>query len=98
LIDGEAKVYDSTIILQYIEERWPEPALLPATPAERAHVRTLEEICDTAYDAVTWGVAEVTVFKRAEGETGERILAKARDQIAGLNTHLERYLDQREFF
>lgn len=32
----------SSIILQYIEERWPEPALLPGDPFERARVRMLE--------------------------------------------------------
>ena len=30
LVDGDFEVFDSTIILEYIEERWPEPALLPA--------------------------------------------------------------------
>jgi glutathione S-transferase/RNA polymerase-associated protein len=98
LIDGDVKLFDSTIILQYVEERWPEPPLLPESAAERARVRMLEEVCDTLYDAVTWGVAEVTVFKRAEGEAAERMLAKAREQIAGLNAFLERGLAGREFF
>jgi glutathione S-transferase len=35
LVDGEVRVFDSTIILDYIEERWPAPPLLPAAPAER---------------------------------------------------------------
>jgi glutathione S-transferase/RNA polymerase-associated protein len=42
LVDGDVRVFDSTIILEYIEERWPEPKLLPASPAERARVRMLE--------------------------------------------------------
>src|SRR5437867_3892364 len=36
LVDGDTTVFDSTIILEYIEDRWPTPALLPATPAARA--------------------------------------------------------------
>nr|QQZ49826.1 glutathione S-transferase family protein [Phenylobacterium glaciei] len=36
LVDGETAIFDSTIILEYIEDRWPNPALLPASPAERA--------------------------------------------------------------
>jgi glutathione S-transferase len=39
LIDGEAVVSDSTAILAYLEERFPEPALYPAEPARRAEVR-----------------------------------------------------------
>ena len=29
LIDGDARIFDSTIILEYIEDKWPTPALLP---------------------------------------------------------------------
>src|SRR5437667_90364 len=32
LVDGDTTVFDSTIILEYIEERWPRPALHPAAP------------------------------------------------------------------
>jgi len=98
LVDGEARVFDSSIILQYIEERWPEPALLPATAVERARVRALEEICDTLYDAVNWGIAEIVVFKRASGEQADRMLATARTQIAALNARLDRELEGRAFF
>jgi glutathione S-transferase/RNA polymerase-associated protein len=98
LIDGDFGLFDSSIIVEYIEERWPERPLLPRGARERARVRTLEEICDTAYDAVTWGVAEVTIFKRAEGSVADEILARARQQIAGLNARLERDLAAREWF
>ncbi|MEM7406475.1 MAG: maleylacetoacetate isomerase [Pseudomonadota bacterium] len=37
-IDNET-VVQSTAILEYLEERFPEPALLPADPVERARVR-----------------------------------------------------------
>jgi glutathione S-transferase/RNA polymerase-associated protein len=50
------------------------------------------------YDAVTWGIAEIAVFKRAQGEAAERILTRARAQIAGLNGRLERDLAEREYF
>ena len=29
LIDGEVSLFDSTIILEYIEDKWPHPPLLP---------------------------------------------------------------------
>jgi len=41
LVDGDTRVFDSTIILEYIEDRWPTPPLLPAAPAERAVAATL---------------------------------------------------------
>jgi glutathione S-transferase/RNA polymerase-associated protein len=98
LIDGDARVFQASVILEYIEERWPEPALLPSDPGERARVRMLQEICDTAYDAVNWGVSEILVFKRAEGPLAEAILARARTQVSALNARLERELAARTWF
>src|SRR3954454_13251919 len=49
LIDDDFAIFDSSVIVQYIEERWPEPRLLPESARERARVRMLEEVCDTAY-------------------------------------------------
>jgi RNA polymerase-associated protein len=41
LFDDEAKVYDSQVVLEYLEDRYPEPHLLPATPKARAEIRML---------------------------------------------------------
>ena len=41
LIDGETKLFQSLAILEYLEERYPEPPLLPADIAARAWVRGL---------------------------------------------------------
>ncbi len=32
LIDGGTRIFDSTIILEYLEDKFPSPAMLPATP------------------------------------------------------------------
>ena len=98
LIDGDVHLFESSVILAYIEERWPDVPLLPEKPAERARVRIIEEVCDTAYDAVNWGVAEVTVFSRATGDSAERLLAMARTQVSALNERLERELSARAWF
>ncbi|MEQ8860016.1 MAG: glutathione S-transferase family protein [Pseudomonadales bacterium] len=44
--DDDVRVYDSTVINEYLEERYPEPRLLPADPLERARVRALENYGD----------------------------------------------------
>lgn len=48
LIDGEATIGQSMAILEYLEEAYPEPALLPAERADRARCRQLAQIicCD----------------------------------------------------
>lgn len=43
--DGTA-VCESTIILEYLDERYPDPPLLPGHPADRARARMVEEIAD----------------------------------------------------
>jgi glutathione S-transferase/RNA polymerase-associated protein len=94
-VDEDVRLFDSSVILEYIEDRWMQAPLLPVTAAERARVRLLEEICDTHYDAVNWAVAEIMVFKRAEGELAGRMLAHAKQQIDELNARLERELATR---
>jgi glutathione S-transferase len=39
--DGGDPLAESTVIMEFLEERYPEPALLPPDPADRAAVRLL---------------------------------------------------------
>jgi glutathione S-transferase/RNA polymerase-associated protein len=41
LIDGDVQVFDSTIILEYLEDKWPRPRCCPRLPRSgaRAHDR-----------------------------------------------------------
>jgi glutathione S-transferase len=51
LIDGGEVIADSTAIALYLEERHPEPALLPREPRSRSRVLLLEDWADTALAA-----------------------------------------------
>ena len=42
LVDGELTLYDSTVILEYLEEAHPKPALYPGNPGSRARCRIIE--------------------------------------------------------
>ncbi len=39
LIDRELVLYDSRVIVEYLDERYPHPPLLPVSPVERAKLR-----------------------------------------------------------
>lgn len=98
LVDGDVRVVDSTIILEYLEDKWPTPPLLPKDPAERARARMIEEVMDTQYEAINWGLLEIEGFKRAEGALREQLLARAAEQTAKLQGWLERQLGARDWF
>src|SRR4051812_31570057 len=46
LQDGDRIVADSTDIAHYVEERWPDPPLVPRDPAARATCHVLEDWAD----------------------------------------------------
>jgi glutathione S-transferase/RNA polymerase-associated protein len=98
LVDGDVHIFDSTIILEYIEDRWPTPALLPASPAERARVRMLEEVMDTHFEPINWAMGELNWFRRAEGVLADTLRSKATEQTRGFYAWLERELGDREWF
>lgn len=95
--DGFA-IFDSTPMLEYVEDAWPTPPMLPADPKDRARVRMLEDVCDTHYEAINWGLGEIAYFRRAEGALADTLKAAAADQTAKLNTWLTDQLGDREWF
>jgi glutathione S-transferase len=64
--DGGDPLPESAVIMEFLEERYPEPALLPADPADRAAVRLLifrdKDLTDPYYD-----------LRREEDGAGERL-------------------------
>lgn len=46
LIDGDFVLYDSTVILEYLEDAYPEPPLYPRDARQRAQCRLLELAAD----------------------------------------------------
>ena len=49
LEDGDFKIFDSKVILGYLEDKYPQKPLLPKDPKQRAIARMIEEVCDTQY-------------------------------------------------
>jgi RNA polymerase-associated protein len=98
LIDGAVRIFDSTIIMEYIEERWPDPPLLSRDLAARAFARITEDVCDTQYEAVNWGFGEVLWFQRATGTLAETLRAEAARQTAVLQAWLTERLGGAPWF
>ena len=92
LIDGPVRLFESTVIMEYIEERWSDPPLLPRDPAERAFARITEDVCDTHYEAVNWGYGEIFWYKRAAGVLADQMKAEAARQTEVLQGWLSERL------
>src|SRR5579871_2318551 len=53
LTDDERAVYDSSVIVEYLETLHPEPALLPPVGMERVSVKRWEALADGICDATS---------------------------------------------
>lgn len=95
--DGPTRVYDSTVINEYLEERYPEPRLLPEDALGRAHVRALENYADE----IVLGGALARIWMPWWSKEDQRNLedmAKARDDLRRRALpFLEKSLQDREF-
>jgi len=97
LVDDGFAIFDSTIILEYLEDKWPTPSLLPASAADRARVRMIEDVMDTQFEAINWGLGEVAYFKRADGAAADVIFKKAAAQTQGFFAWLEDQLGEADW-
>jgi glutathione S-transferase len=95
LIEGGFSLYDSTIICEYLEDRWPAPPIYPRDPQRRAACRLVEDLADTQLDAATYAVAIVELGRR---ESHAVLHDTAGRDLARLYDDLERRLGEEPFF
>jgi glutathione S-transferase len=88
-------IFDSGVIVEYAEARWPRPALLPADALARAFARQVEAVADGICDAVV-----LIVLERARETTRQSgdWVARQRAKVEAGVTELERRLAGSEWF
>jgi glutathione S-transferase len=63
-VDDQVTLADSSVICQYLEDRYPEPRAYPEDIGLRAHARWLEEYADTRFtDVCIWKIFYPAVVK-----------------------------------
>jgi maleylacetoacetate isomerase len=67
-LEQGARLAQSVAIVEYLEERWPTPPLLPADPLARARVRMLVEIVNSGVQPLQ----NLAVLGRIEALGGDR--------------------------
>lgn len=98
LVDGGLVVASSADIVAYLEDRYPDPPVLPRGPAERVAARAWERLADTVLDAIVHDISIWTwpTHRRPDAPPAGLIEAGLRD-IGVILDRLEAALAAREF-
>ncbi len=97
LVDGDAVVYDSTVVLEYLEDRYPQPPLYPRDAESRARCRQLEAAADEILFPPIWDLIEGIFYAATDvGNAAERVSA-ARAELARQYPQLDKELAGREY-
>ncbi len=81
LLDRELVLYEANVIMEYLDERFPHPPLLPVYPVQRALSRLwitrVEKEWSGRLDLLVAGKGRETVLTRARKELRESVIAVA---------------------
>ncbi|RMF17596.1 MAG: stringent starvation protein A [Gammaproteobacteria bacterium] len=89
LVDRELSLYQANIIMEYLDERFPHPPLLPVYPVERAQSRLLMYRVDR-----DWSPLVDTIVKDPSAKAADA----ARKELAESLTAIAPIFDEKEFF
>lgn len=101
LSDDGLVLYDSTVIIEYLDEAYPQPPLYPATPAERARCRLDELFADEILLQALKPLMHRTGPRSADpqrraAQDADALIAE--EVLADNHAHLDQRLAGREFF
>jgi glutathione S-transferase len=88
LVDGGASIPESLVILQYLEDRYPAPPLLPADPLGRARARLLCDRITAQLGRPTFGVARGAAEEKAVAADAVRSALSALERDVPEEGHL----------
>jgi glutathione S-transferase len=93
LVDGDRVVADSTAILEYLDERFPERRLYPADPARRTELRLFVDW----FNQVWKRAPNLIVDEEAKAEPDPARIAELEGLIGGALPLFEELLSGRDF-
>ena len=98
LVDGGIVVVNSSHIVSYLEDKFPDPSVLPSQLRLRVEARDWERVADTLFDSV---IHDMSIWgwptHRRTDEPPQGLLAKAYDTLHRLLLRMENALEERDF-
>ncbi len=85
LVDGEGVVYESAIINEYLEEKYPQVRLMPTDPLLRARARIWIDFCNTRLQAAAGNIAHAHEVE------------KSKERVRGYLETLDREMRDKEY-
>ena len=85
-------MYDSTLILEYLEDRYPEPPLYPRDATNRAHCRQLEQAADEILFPAVWDLIDEVFYPKPDDERNPARIENARETIDRFHGELDKTL------
>lgn len=95
IVDGDAVLYESCVINEYLDENYPDPPLMPKDPLARARIRILVDYGINHTNAAHQAIRQEMM--KPEGERDQSALAEARKSFIEQLQPLERELEGKEY-
>ena len=97
IMEGGESVFDSRVIVEYIDTLSPVGKLIPAAGRERAEVKTWEALADGLLDASILARLESTWAGRSETERSANWIARQMEKVTMALQAMERGLGDKAF-
>jgi glutathione S-transferase len=96
IIDGTTVLYESLIINEYLQEKYPEPPLMPKDHAKRAKVRILTDYGMNHVDVPYQKIRHEMM--KDEKERNPETIDQAKQELKNLLQRLEREIGDQPYF
>ncbi len=95
IIDGATVLYESLMINEYLEEKYPEPPLMPRDPAKRAKIRILIDYGISHLDSPYQKIRIESM--KDEKERNRETIENAKKELQSLLQRFERELGEQPY-
>jgi len=96
LVDGETVLYESSVINEYLEEKYPDPPLMPSEPASKARTRMLCYFADNHFNTPWFNIYRELLLKN-NGDRDTGLIETSKAELSQYMERLDRELEGKQY-